>query len=233
MMQIFPYMEDASLVSIMEEVMLHEEDRLYANLTDIERAAIRTPVPTMICPSRRAAIAYPIVDFPGQLAGDRALKRFGKLGARTDYAMNGGSLHGRAPQNRIDGNDVMNNDGIWAIGKRAKFKDITDGTSTTYLVGEKYMDPRDYVNGRGMMDINPIVGGDLPNNYVRVADTEFPPVQDSGACDTCHQFGSAHAASWNAVMADGSVRSLAYSMEPMNHRAFASTDGGDILENIE
>ena len=235
MMQIFPYMEDRSLATMMEEIVLYDPDKTYnkGNLTTLEIAAIRTPVPTMNCPSRRPAIAYPIVEFPGRAAGDRALRRFGPLGARTDYAMNGGSLHGPPPLNQPDRDDIMSNDGIWAVEKRVKFKDISDGTSTTYLVGEKIMDPLEYITGRDSLDINPMVGGDIPNNYVRLAGTEAPPAQDSGACESCHQFGSAHAAAWNVVMADGSVRSIAYSMDIRNHRAYATTDAGDILSDLE
>ncbi len=234
MMQMFPYMEDAALANMMEEIVLNPFGK-WQDLSELELAAIRTPVPTMNCPSRRPAIAYPIPDFsgPGFLHGTRSLDRFGPLGAKTDYAMNGGSLHGGPPTNRPDRDDIMSNDGIWAVGKRAKFKDITDGISSTYLVGEKFMWPQDYTTGKDMMDINPIVGGDMPNNYVRLGGTEVPPAQDSGECESCHRFGSAHAAAWNVVMADGSVQSLPYSMDPLNHRAFSSIDAGDIALDLE
>ena len=34
----------------------------------------------------------------------------------------------------------MQHDGVWSIGRRTKLKEIVDGSSNTYLVGEKAMD---------------------------------------------------------------------------------------------
>ncbi len=235
MMQIFPYMEDTALVKMLEGVMV-DPGASARDRSKSELAAISTPVATLYCPSRRPAVAYPLlksVEFngrggsPGPDAGDR----YGRLGARTDYAMSGGSLRGRA--GRRDRNAYMNNDGVWALGRRTKIKDIQDGVSKTYLVGEKLMDPLSYTNGRDSMDLWPIVGGSLPNNYVRLGDARYPPSSDANnGCITCHQFGSAHAAAWNAVLADGSVRSLSYSMDPLSHGALSSIDGGEIVANV-
>ena len=230
MTQIFPYMEDTGLATLLEGVIFNPAAKS-SDRTEFELAAIKTPIPTFICPSRRAAIAYPIVTWPMGDAND-AFVRYGPLGARTDYAMNGGSLTGHGPNFNPAGNVEMNNNGVWAYGRRTKNKDITDGTSKTYLVGEKLMFPQDYVNGREPLDLWPIVGADRPSNYVRLGDARYPPTPDhSRGCDTCHQFGSAHAAAWNAVMADGSVRSLSYSMDPFNHRALSTIGTGDILSN--
>ena len=233
MMQTFPYMEDTALAAVLEGLFLNPGEK-YVDKTEREKVAIRTPVPMLYCPSRRAARAYPIVDFTPLwgITGKFYVVRFGQMGARTDYAMNGGSLSGKG--GRINEDDVLNNDGVWAVGRRTKFKDISDGASKTYLVGEKVMNPPDYTNGMDNMDLGPIVGGFMPNNYVRVAGTEIQPHQDSAAgCVFCHTFGSAHVAAWNAVMADGSVRSLSYSMDKLSHRALATIDLGDILTDAD
>ena len=47
-------------------------------------------------------------------------------------------------------------------------------------------------------------------------------------CQSCHDFGSAHQASWNVAMADGSVRSLSHSMDIYLHRALASISGEEV-----
>jgi hypothetical protein len=152
--------------------------------------------------------------------------------------MSGGSLSGR--NGNVVRAQVVNNDGVYALGRRTKYKDITDGTSKTYLVGEKVMNPPDYLNGRDFMDLWPLVAAQNERNYVRMGGVnarEFgslAPYQDSAnGCDACHSFGSAHAAAWNVVMADGSVQSLPYSMDHLNHRAFSSIDAGDIVSDIQ
>ncbi|MEK6247880.1 MAG: DUF1559 domain-containing protein, partial [Planctomycetales bacterium] len=128
MMQIFPYMEDASLVTVLDDVILNPGTN-YANLSNRAKAAIATPAAGLYCPSRRPAIAYPNSDGtnPGNGAPwPNVQEKFGPVGARTDYAMNGGSLEGENGQPNKD--DIMMNNGIWAYGRRTKIKDVTDGT---------------------------------------------------------------------------------------------------------
>ena len=238
MVQIFPYMEDTALTSMLEDSIFFPA-RAYNDRNAGEQAAIKTPIAALYCPSRRQAIAYPIINFNAENGGAfDYTSLYGPLGARTDYAMSGGSMEGLKGQQHKSA--IALNNGVWARGRRTKFKDITDGTSKTYLVGEKVMNPPDYVNGRDSMDLWPIAAGENPRVYVRMGGTNDEssgsqaPYQDSAqGCISCHSFGSAHAASWNVVMADGSVRSLPYSMDQMNHRAFASIDAGDILLDVQ
>ena len=235
MVQIFPYMEDTALAAMFERIIF-DPHTVYNQRTEAEKVAIKTPIATLHCPSRRPSIAYPLIDFSVSGGGIDYTQFFGPLGARTDYAMSGGSMEGRNGQ--PEKNHVALNNGVWALGRRTKFKDITDGTSKTYLVGEKVMNPPDYLNGRDSMDLWPVVSSHNPNVYVRMGSTDGPsskaPYQDAAqGCISCHSFGSAHAAAWNVVMADGAVRSLSYAMNQMNHRAFSSIDAGDILLDVE
>jgi prepilin-type processing-associated H-X9-DG protein len=46
-------------------------------------------------------------------------------------------------------------------------------------------------------------------------------------CWSCHNFGSAHPASFNAVYCDGSVHSLTYDISFATHAALASRAAGD------
>jgi prepilin-type processing-associated H-X9-DG protein len=106
--------------------------------------------------------------------------------------------------------------------------------SNTYLVGEKTMDPLKYITGDDYGDRGPIGGFNNPaapatnqgatNSYVRFA--VQPPSHDvSNTCMSCHNFGSAHPATCNISMADGSVRSLNYEMDIKLHLALASING--------
>ncbi|HEX6962093.1 MAG TPA: DUF1559 domain-containing protein [Lacipirellula sp.] len=189
------------------------------------RSAVVVPVATLYCPSRREALAYPLVK--SQLAA------FGPLGARTDYAINGGSstAAGSNGQNGGGFNFVLEYDGVWAVGLRTELKQIIDGASNTYLVGEKAMDVLDYTTGEDEGDRAPIAGlkdnFGAANSYVRFAAS--PPAQDViNTCQSCHNFGSAHPTTWNVAMTDGSVHAVSYSLDVQVHRILASIDGQEV-----
>jgi prepilin-type N-terminal cleavage/methylation domain-containing protein len=181
---------------------------------------VRVPVPTLHCPTRRDAEAYPLVE--------PYTARYGDRGARTDYAMNGGPALVSENDHRIITNQY---DGVWVMGKRIKLNRVFDGLSHTYLLGEKAMDSLRYRTGDCFGDRAPIAGWHgtkvSSHSYVRYA--ARPPAIDSiNNCLVCHDFGSAHPAGWNAAMTDGSIRLFNYSMDMEIHRANASVDGREI-----
>ena len=216
MLQMIPFMEDAPLAAI----LLQNESEPNVIDSSVLKEVVATPVPTLICPSRRAAIAYPLYsDWQ---------ERYGDLGARFDYAMNGGTAI--KSTTTVD----LMKDGIWVLGKRIAFKRVVDGLTKTYLVGEKSMDPNMYTTGDGIGDFPPIAGGkDLEGSgsYVRYA-SDSPRQDTPGNCLTsCHDFGSAHAGGWNAVMGDGSVRTLSYGMNFNTHWALATINGEESISS--
>lgn len=206
--QSLEFMEDAGLSD--------QLTRLKAGTEDGNERAIRTPVSTLYCPSRRDAIAYPL---HGSFK-----RRFGDSGARTDYAMNGG-----AP-NRISGRFLsVDKHGVWIFGHRVSDKQIKDGLSKTYLVGEKAMERHHYRTGKDRGDLAPLVGVGFgaANSYVRYA--ARPPARDRvNNCLACHDFGSPHLASWTVALCDGSVQSLSLNMDVSVHRALASIRGNEL-----
>ncbi|MCC7474772.1 MAG: DUF1559 domain-containing protein, partial [Pirellulales bacterium] len=101
-------------------------------------------------------------------------------------------------------------------------------SSKTYLVGEKAMSAEHYTSGEDVGDRSPIAGladhAGAANSYVRFA--ARPPAKDGHtSCLACHDFGSAHPASWNMAMADGSVQSLGYDLDIRVHRTLATIHG--------
>lgn len=189
-----------------------------AKMTDQAVAAIRTPLTMLTCPTRREARAYPLINSFNDRYGDSA--------ARSDYAMNGGYA--------IETTDVhisVIKDGIWRMGEATRMRDVTDGLSNTYLIGEKSMDRSKYHDGTDFGDRGPALGwidfGVATNGYVRF--TSRAPLQDMrDTCLNCHDFGSAHFSNWNAAFADGSVRAVSYYLDLEIHRETGSIEGQEI-----
>jgi prepilin-type N-terminal cleavage/methylation domain-containing protein len=209
------FMEEPNLAQSLVRIV--ESSNL--TITPEVEHAVRVPVDTLHCPTRRDADPYPLIE-PYR-------SRYGSAGARTDYAMNGGAA------TVTDNHLVIHNekDGVWVLGKRTKMSRIFDGLSYTYLLGEKAMDSLKYTTGNCFGDRAPIAGMKdsrvSSHSYVRYA-ARSPQLDSVHNCLVCHDFGSAHPAGWSAAMSDGSVTMFSYSMDIEIHRANASVDGREI-----
>ena len=221
-LQTLPFSENSLLAEVLTQLSV-------ANTIDPTQnpqvsVAVATPVSFLYCPTRREARAYPL--------HGRYQERYGDEGARTDYALNGG-----APVGKVFGNGiVVERDGIWMVGKRAATKNITDGLSKTYLIGEKAMDAGEYQSGHGIGDRSPMAGwaaqNAATNSFIRYA-ARRPGVDGIENCQSCHDFGSSHQEAWNVAMCDGSVRSNSYQLDWKLHRMMSSIAGGIITNEDE
>lgn len=191
-------------------------------LSDVE-FVMKSVVPQLYCPTRREAQAYPLKR--------KYNAQFGLTAARTDYAICGGSGEGNVGESFHNRSVRIKHAGIWQLGKETRFRAIKDGLSKTYFVGEKAMDLGHYTDGEAQGDQMPYQASphdnDTPSTYLRYA-TSSPVSRDRESCLVCHEFGSAHRSGWNAVLADGSVQTLYYSMDIQVHKSLASIDGNEI-----
>jgi hypothetical protein len=89
------------------------------------------------------------------------------------------------------------------------FADILDGTSNTMMIGEKCLKPSNYSGGDWHDDRGWTDGWDPDTMRI----TAFAPMRDSNDIDPAPRFGSAHSAGFQTVLADGSVRMTAYSID--------------------
>jgi prepilin-type N-terminal cleavage/methylation domain-containing protein/prepilin-type processing-associated H-X9-DG protein len=145
--------------------------------------------------------------------------------------------------------------GIIHQRSQVRITTIPDGTSNTYMVGEKPMDPNFYTVGRPNNAAVRDWGDDgcayqgldddlvrwsgfvtVTGNATTAAITAWnpePPWRDTrGAVDLLRTaFGSAHSGGFNMCLADGSVRSVSFSIDPETHRRLGGRDDGLVVGN--
>ncbi len=175
----------------------------------------RTPVPLYYCPTRRR---------PGRYPTDSGT-------ARADYAASSGdksiSTGSSTPSNGVV--DVR------TCAPPIDFAMIRDGLSNTLMLGEKLLHPNWF--GRCGGDNEYYVNSGVDQDHIRNArplntsGTLGPPIPDSQAPvgnDPFwpQRFGSSHTGGFNAAMADGSVRSISYSIEPETFRRLCVRNDG-------
>ncbi len=102
--------------------------------------------------------------------------------------------------------------GVVYVGSLIKIADITDGTSNTYLLGEKYLDPDNYANGNDAGDNEDAMMG-FNQDIGRWHYAGLPPCQDRPGWGNGVSFGSAHADGFQMALCDGSVHMINYSID--------------------
>lgn len=241
-----------SVFSYLEESAIHELGHNNGAMGSNQRDLLtmnQTPVSIFHCPSRRTAKltkptwASPVYNAP-QVANL-------PLVAKTDYAGNAGDgAHNsgddfRIPPNytaadnpgtggflrwtRTDTQDRNSLDrfyycsGITYYRSEVKIRNIKDGLSKTYLVGEKYMMVKAYDGPEGgLVDFGDnqslYVGFEWDNTRLARGLASTQPRQDTLDVSNTSCFGSAHAGGYNTVMCDGSTIFVNYDIEPLVHR---------------
>jgi prepilin-type N-terminal cleavage/methylation domain-containing protein len=195
--------------------------------------AAAMPVRLFVCPSRRSSGPFPFVhsvDYHN-MARPQAV-------ARSDYAACSGDQEpdishrrGRGPRSLAEGDSPSyvwrETDRTGVVFRRSLvgFADVTDGLTNTYLVGEKYVARGDYSTGQAQNDDQHLLVG-YDSDTLRTTDLNFPPLPDGFGEASDHSFGSAHPLAFHAAMADGSVFSIAFEVDPQVHRTRGNRGDG-------
>ena len=251
-----------NILTHVEHADLHD---LGAGMTDANAKAdqvtirLATPLALFACPSRRPAAAWPLAASKAAfnlVAMPTTVSRRPAAVVRGDYAANMGSgdmanryISGAAPSPAAWG-DTMDNaawqatfgpppDGLVFRRSRVRLREITDGLSTTYILGEKYVDPAAITTGLSDDDDQCLYSGhdrDVLRTGLEPPSGDragFDPTTRTGVTGSTNKFplpiafGSAHPDACGMAMADGSVRGVAYSIEAATHRAAASRNDGN------
>ena len=129
------------------------------------------------------------------------------------------------------------------------FNQITDGTSHTYLFGEKNLQVEHYELAGALNDDQSMYNGWDKDNVRSTAITllangtlvtigSYPPAPDTETPDQKKNqyqwaFGGAHSGGWQAVFCDGSVRSLSYDMGLLIHRDLGNRQDGNVIDSSQ
>jgi prepilin-type N-terminal cleavage/methylation domain-containing protein/prepilin-type processing-associated H-X9-DG protein len=149
----------------------------------------------------------------------------------------------RSPWQRLAALSTPGNPGgkyLTGAPRPTSFAKITDGTSHTFLLGEKYV-RSDMYEGGGYSDDHGWSEGWDPD---AIRSTCFQPYQDSdgyqflslGAADIFGHdkdivyFGSAHNGGFNCIFADGSIHTLGYDIDAVLFNALGTRAGEEVID---
>jgi len=193
------------------------------------------PVALFFCPTRRKPLVtkssrtwFYNADAPPVLS-------------RNDYAINAGTLRppmGYVGTNYNDVSDALfpppnSWDGISFPRSQVTIAHVRDGTSNTYLVGEKYLNPDSYFGD--VVDYGDDEGAF--NGYngdpYRWAGPNDRPRQDTPSYANWALWGSAHSGTFQMAMGDGSVHPISYSIDMTMHGRLGNRKDGQPVDASE
>jgi len=233
------------------------------------------------CPSRRRVRLYPCT-YPKEVKPVNFSTSGLDSCARTDYAGNGGGIYTDCslagwgpygPDSQPEGDDPATNqwplfeqnfrkiaygaaNGVFFPGSEVTAVEITDGTSSTYLFGEKAIYAGSYTTGTDPGDNGTFTMG-ADDDVIRWAWTtmdgasELPdwqwglPIQDDrygrdqylaekpSETSECYlgfrRFGSTHTEGLNMGFCDGRVQFITYGISPIVHVGLANRRDGMVI----
>jgi prepilin-type N-terminal cleavage/methylation domain-containing protein/prepilin-type processing-associated H-X9-DG protein len=270
---ILPFIEETSIHDLDKTPPLITSRALTAQA--IQR--LQTPLATFTCPSRRRAGIFPgfFASDTYMQTGMTALAPKGL--AKSDYAASSGDSVNVSGDNfykpasyaainpaswqrtdvcRTVGNFLVDQyvsfcqTGIMFYRSETKVAQVIDGTSKTYLVGEKWMHSNgydgvadQYAAGFDFGDNNGMYAGYESDNHRAAWDNsttstigreDSQPLKDyAGAASSVpaiRPFGSAHSGAFNMVFCDGSVHSISYDIDPLANSRLANRLDGDVVD---
>ena len=222
---ILPYMEEQGFYSAASDGVA---DTMSKKQLDGARLCVESPISIINCPTRRESRAYPTSWFNNNYVARNASGA--AMAGRSDYGGNGGDAglaHGSGPASieagiALDASTAFT--GTIFERSEVPLGRVIDGTSKTYLAGEKYIDSAHYTTGGDPADNETWCTGWNNDNY-RVSGMNrqiYQPLRDRPGLTRADYYGSAHENGFNVVFADGHVAMLDFGIEGEVHRRNAN-----------
>lgn len=201
LVQILPYVEQEQLYNLWNVSTTYYVQSL---------AAQTTQVPMFYCPTRRTSMLSTQFEISSTGIPDSQLYP----GTMGDYAGNGGQFAGAIVDDPLckgamcQALSQVTNSQIVSTQSRTRMRDFTDGTSQTFLVGEKHAPRARYGQSGPSWGDGSIFNGDFPRNYSRIAglpkfNLGLGPDDLSGPFHC--KFGSDHAGICQFLFTDGHI----------------------------
>jgi prepilin-type N-terminal cleavage/methylation domain-containing protein len=237
-----------------EEGPLHDLGAGYAPMStqrkDASAKRLQTPVPLLNCPSRRepkpfglnsmhVSWHYTEPNYSSPLTSS----------ARSCYAANAGTKYsdpGFGPGDLAAGDsqtwlDELENvrklsTGISFAGSLVRLSEVLDGTTKTYMAGEKKINTDNYETGNNGNDNETLYSGANADSncwsgkYDAPGEEWIAPTADRPGDWTLGMWGGPHVDTFQMVFCDGSVHAMSYEIDLLLHQHLGDRKDGKITE---
>ena len=215
---ILPFIEQDALRKMGAGTAAAQKRTMLTDLSQIQPSGF-------ICPSKRPSVPTAPKD---HWAPRNINFTIGQLAGKSDYAANNGNAN--VPEIEGPASTTTGLSSLWANNwpktdtevygtahngvcharSQVNMKHITDGTTNTYLVGEKYQKVDSYggsfASGTPTNDLGDNESVFSGHNRDQHRSTQFAPRQDRPGVDDTYTFGGAHPTAFGMSMCDASVR---------------------------
>jgi prepilin-type N-terminal cleavage/methylation domain-containing protein len=127
--------------------------------------------------------------------------------------------------------------GVFFVGSMIKLSQVTDGTSKTFLLGEKHVLKNQYQQNGTPADDGDNEGSLIGCNADITRWTDRPPLRDVESIPThpfyYEGFGSAHSEALGFAFVDGSIRRVKYDIDPAVFKTLGNRKDGQPAGNLD